>query len=278
MRGRDPGRPVSLRESAAESEDTAAFDVIRSAGIAGATAAQIGAALNVSQTRVESIVASLMAAGRTRPLSKPPASIAAEFADTILAQAVEDIEARQRERPWVMGVTSLALAHAVAIGERDLIRILAPAVEAGSLAYRSGYYATTDFTPRLTDEQRLFFERVFAVEPPAQPAPLAFAQLRAQMRSSPVPELSQALDMLIASGALSKVGDFVYRGAEMAGFRAQLESALRQRGQLTVAEFRTLTGTSRKYAVPLLEFFDATGVTIRTGDVRILRPVPAPRA
>jgi len=32
-----------------------------------------------------------------------------------------------------------------------------------------------------------------------------------------------------------------------------------------------LTGTTRKYAVPLLEFFDATGVTIRSGDIRVLR-------
>jgi selenocysteine-specific elongation factor len=38
-----------------------------------------------------------------------------------------------------------------------------------------------------------------------------------------------------------------------------------------MAEFRDLIGTSRKYAVPLLEWFDAAGITLRNGDVRVLR-------
>ncbi len=40
---------------------------------------------------------------------------------------------------------------------------------------------------------------------------------------------------------------------------------------MTAAEFRDLIGTSRKYAVPLLEWLDARGVTLRNGDYRTLR-------
>ncbi len=38
-----------------------------------------------------------------------------------------------------------------------------------------------------------------------------------------------------------------------------------------MARFRDAVGTSRKYAVPLMEWFDATGVTVRDGDLRALR-------
>jgi selenocysteine-specific elongation factor len=41
-------------------------------------------------------------------------------------------------------------------------------------------------------------------------------------------------------------------------------------GPISVAQFRDLTKTTRKYAVPLLEYFDAIHFTKRTGDVRIL--------
>ncbi|MBM4067109.1 MAG: selenocysteine-specific translation elongation factor, partial [Planctomycetes bacterium] len=41
-------------------------------------------------------------------------------------------------------------------------------------------------------------------------------------------------------------------------------------GPISVAQFRDLTKTTRKYAVPLLEYFDSTHFTKRTGDVRIL--------
>lgn len=44
-----------------------------------------------------------------------------------------------------------------------------------------------------------------------------------------------------------------------------------KRGPMSVAQFRDLTKTTRKFAVPLLEYFDATHFTRRTGDVRILQ-------
>jgi len=196
------------------------------------------------------------------------------IADSLGARVIERLRERQRERPWLLGMTSLGLAQALTVPEPELIGMLATFLEAGKLAYRSGYYSTTDFAPQLSAEQRTFFERAFAVEPGAPPAPASFEELRARIRSSRIPELALTLETLVASGALAKVGDFVYRGTHIAAIRAQLETALRRQGRLTVAEFRTLTGTSRKYAVPLLEFFDATGVTLRSGDYRTLRRPP----
>jgi len=45
-------------------------------------------------------------------------------------------------------------------------------------------------------------------------------------------------------------------------------------GDITLGAFRDLSGTSRKYALPLLEHMDALGITRRVGEKRILR---APR-
>ncbi|MCG2796673.1 MAG: SelB C-terminal domain-containing protein, partial [Actinomycetia bacterium] len=39
---------------------------------------------------------------------------------------------------------------------------------------------------------------------------------------------------------------------------------------ITVSGFRKLIGTSRKYALPLLEYFDRVKVTVRDGDLRYL--------
>ncbi|WP_418255924.1 SelB C-terminal domain-containing protein, partial [Gordonibacter urolithinfaciens] len=43
-------------------------------------------------------------------------------------------------------------------------------------------------------------------------------------------------------------------------------------GGATAAELRDAMGTTRKYAIPLLEHFDAQGVTRRDGDLRVLGP------
>lgn len=46
---------------------------------------------------------------------------------------------------------------------------------------------------------------------------------------------------------------------------------LSEKGEITPSSFRDLFGTSRKYTIPLLEYFDREGVTIRVGDARRLK-------
>jgi selenocysteine-specific elongation factor len=53
--------------------------------------------------------------------------------------------------------------------------------------------------------------------------------------------------------------------------KQEVQSELRQKGKITVAEFRDHYLTSRKYALALLEYLDKTGITIREGDYRRLR-------
>jgi len=37
---------------------------------------------------------------------------------------------------------------------------------------------------------------------------------------------------------------------------------------MTVGEFRDLLGTSRKYALPFLEYLDSNKITLRVGEIR----------
>jgi selenocysteine-specific elongation factor len=79
---------------------------------------------------------------------------------------------------------------------------------------------------------------------------------------------------LVDGGDLVKIGDFYLTRAKAAEARSRVRAAIEERGPLTVAEIRDLLGTSRKYAVPLCEWLDATSATRRQGDVRALGPNP----
>jgi selenocysteine-specific elongation factor len=52
---------------------------------------------------------------------------------------------------------------------------------------------------------------------------------------------------------------------------AKVREFLASRGQMTASEFRQMVDTSRKYAIPLLNYLDSHGVTQRRGEVRVLR-------
>jgi selenocysteine-specific elongation factor len=50
-----------------------------------------------------------------------------------------------------------------------------------------------------------------------------------------------------------------------------IRSYLREKGSATVSELKPVLGVSRRIMVPLLERLDRDGVTVRKGDVRVLR-------
>ena len=52
---------------------------------------------------------------------------------------------------------------------------------------------------------------------------------------------------------------------------------LRQKKEIGPADFKDLLGVSRKYAIPLMEYFDAQRVTVRVGERRVLRGGPGSR-
>ncbi len=85
-------------------------------------------------------------------------------------------------------------------------------------------------------------------------------------------ELSGHLNLLVRDGRAIKVaGDLYYAPEPLAEIREKLVARLREKGEIIPAEFREATGLSRKFMIPLLEYFDREKVTIRVGDKRVLR-------
>jgi selenocysteine-specific elongation factor len=48
---------------------------------------------------------------------------------------------------------------------------------------------------------------------------------------------------------------------------------LKEKKALAPADMKDLLGISRKYAIPLMEYFDAQRITVRQGERRVLRGV-----
>lgn len=62
----------------------------------------------------------------------------------------------------------------------------------------------------------------------------------------------------------------LYTPTSLEQYTAQIVTHLRQQGQVTASDVRDLFGTSRKYAIALLEYLDQQKVTRRVGDAREL--------
>ena len=88
----------------------------------------------------------------------------------------------------------------------------------------------------------------------------------------PQSRVEACLKLLASSGELVKVAEGLYfHPAPLAALRAALVAHLAAHGQVTTQAFKELVGQSRKYAIPLSEYFDREKVTLRVGDKRVPR-------
>ena len=82
----------------------------------------------------------------------------------------------------------------------------------------------------------------------------------------------EVLMHLVEEGRMVKTKEDLYFHAGAIGdLKNKLVAFLENKGEITTPQFKEMTGASRKYVIPLAEYFDATNVTLRVGDVRKLR-------
>ena len=78
--------------------------------------------------------------------------------------------------------------------------------------------------------------------------------------------------LLMDQGLIVKAKEDLYFYADaVKALQEKLVEFLKTHGEMSTPQFKEMTGVTRKYLIPLIEYFDAQNVTIRIGDVRKLR-------
>jgi selenocysteine-specific elongation factor len=80
------------------------------------------------------------------------------------------------------------------------------------------------------------------------------------------------LETMVKDGTLIKVKeDLYFHTKAIEDLRGRLIDFIHRKGDITTSELKNITGVSRKYTIPLIEYFDKIQLTVRIGDKRILR-------
>ena len=84
--------------------------------------------------------------------------------------------------------------------------------------------------------------------------------------------IQTALQKLVKTHHLARVKfDYYIHKQTLDDLQTKLTQHLRDRGQITPSEWKTITQASRKFTIPLAEYFDQIKLTLRVGDIRKLR-------
>ncbi|MBK1833302.1 selenocysteine-specific translation elongation factor [Roseibacillus ishigakijimensis] len=194
--------------------------------------------------------------------------VASQWWESLLAQAQSLVTAYHEENPDLPGLPLQTVRRHFAreFARLDLFPHLLESLAEREITNEGDCLKAlshrTDIPPELADEAEAIMQT------------LAQEQLQAPNRKelAPTPAAERALAFLIRVGKVISLDEKTVLAAEAVTRAAEtVRSHLQDKEPATASELRQVLDTSRRIAMPLLEHFDAQGLTRREGDVRLLK-------
>ncbi len=259
----------SLRRREQGGPEEALLEVLRKASGGTRTVGALAQEMQTPAAQVETWVKELAAAGEVVVLGKSVAlaSLASALEDRLLGV----LGKLEQGAPWKVGWRKEEILRLLAAETPKLAEeVLAELGRSGQIQDQNGLLSSLSHQPTLAPSQQKALERLEEVlragafAPPDFDAALAEAQI--DTRSAPIVE-----GYLLESGRGVKVApNLVFLEETLERARELLAEAIRQSGPLGASEAREVLGTTRKFLIPMLEYFDRIHFTQRDGDKRIL--------
>ncbi len=195
--------------------------------------------------------------------------VAGEEVDAAADRMRAALDAWHSAHPLEPGMPAQAW-RAAGDGARHALAELAEGrlVAAGEVVRTGAVVRRARFEPGASGAARTAQDRVLAALAAADAEPPSVPELQAALRGVDVPGV---LRLLARTGQAIAVADRYYEAAALGREKDRLVAALRTLGPATPAAVRERLGRSRKWLIPLLEWADREGLTVRDGDRRVLK-------
>jgi selenocysteine-specific elongation factor len=250
---------------------------LASLGIQAWTERRMCAVAGLSAALVESSLAALLASGSLIELPVGPRRTIRVLDESI--RALEDRILRALARlhqahPRQSTISRARLEAALPdLDNKTLVAALIDRLKTlGKLIGDARAVALPGYEPKLSQgERKLKLELAQAISSGGfSPPEVADLTATAGARAPVVPEL---LTLLREEQRAVLISPTLYLDADVErDLRRRVAERLEAGGTLTMSELRELLGTTRKFAVPIGEYLDRIGLTLRDGDLRRLNP------
>ncbi len=244
---------------------------LKQAGAAGAKAADLRARTPFGPEQLRELLDDVVKGGAVVAVDREW-YLHREANDRLRSQTLGLLEAFHAEYPLRAGISREELrSRAGNAQERVFAQLLSSLEAEGVVKSDRDQVRLTAHSIRLNPEQQRVvsgLEADFRQAAAAPPGPEE-ALGRLGVKGNEKHELFQ---LLVADRRLLRVKEGLYFHAEaLAAIQEQLVAYLKEKQEIGPAGIKDLLGVSRKYAIPLLEYFDAQRVTVRQGEHRVLR-------
>jgi len=267
-----PGIHQDLRERAAAvgQDERRVEHCVRKAEALAVTELDLAFCAKVPLNRVRDILAGLIAEDKVVDLAGG-LYMHRETRDRTSQRILSSVAEYHRTAPESPGPAFEQLRQACNLDKSLLEGLLIILKQQGKLVERSHRLALPEYRETFSDQDRrlldaieaLFTEKLFQ-----PPAPEELSNKTGASRE----KVDRILRILVEHERLVPVAEnLLFHRQAVDRARQTLVSFIGEQGKLESVRFKYLLDTTRKFAIPLLDYFDRTGVTVRVGNTRYLR-------
>lgn len=237
----------------------------------GGTRKEAARALGLNDAEIDSAANALLQRGEAIALEGDRLIHAATLA-AATDQAMNALAAYHAANPLRPGMPKEELRGTLgrAADARAFAALLAHWQSTGQLVADAATVRRADFTVLLDAWQQALLDRlveIFRVAGFSVPS----IEEAAEQVGTPKETVAEIVRVGQDRGALIRVDEGLYFHRDtLEEARRVVREHIAAHGSITVSQFRDLTGSSRKYALPLLEYLDSVRFTRRLGDTRVL--------
>ncbi len=268
---RAPALVAHLRLLAEGTPEDVVEEHVRQVGPAGVRLAVLSGRVPFGPERLRALLATLESNGRILAVERDW-FLHRESEQRLRAQVQATLEAFHRANPLKPGMSREELrGRAGAAEERVFAHVLGRLDAEGMARSERDKVRLASHAVRLSTEQQRVVEHVEAEFLRAEAAPPSPEEAlgHAGVAGDDEHELFQ---ILVEGKRLVRIKESLFFHARaLETIQDKLVALLRERKDIGPGDIKDLLGISRKYAIPLLEYFDGRRVTMRVGERRVLR-------
>jgi selenocysteine-specific elongation factor len=260
-----------LQIEAADAQERLALWV-EGTGRRGMSYSELAARTDLLESHLHDGVRAHRATGRLIELAGPPRYFLSRAAYAELKTAVQRaLEAFHHEHPLDPGmphrdVRALLLRE---VPESVAAELLARLCQEPEFHAEREWVRLATHAVRLSDEEVEIERKLLQAFREAKWQPPALDEVILQQQLDPE-KARKLYQLLLRRGALVRVGEHTFAAEALHDLIERVRQQKAVTPTLDVGTFKALTGVSRKYAIPLLEYLDRHHVTRRVGNERII--------
>ena len=247
---------------------------VKQNGYAGASFHDLKLMTNLSEKKLQIAVATLLSANTIIQTDKENRLyMHRDTFETLEKEISTYLSAYHESNPLKEGMSREELKSKLpkSLGARTFNLILERMTKAGAIVHDRNMVRMADHKVLLQVDQDDVRKKILADYRAAGLTPPYFKEIQNKLEIDRS-VAKDVLALLVDKEELLKIKEdlYFYKKA-VEELRVKLVDFLKENGEISTPQFKDMAGASRKYVIPLIEYFDSKKITIRVGDNRQLR-------